>query len=123
MHEDGDVSDVLTRICADKRELVAARKRETPPSALEARARNAAPPRGFHRARAERAAAGRFGLICEIKKASPSKGLIRADFDPPALARASSSWIETSRLRAATHRALSAQMRASVSFTGPPARW
>ena len=82
------MSDVLTRICADKLELVTARKRETRQSALEARARNAAPPRGFHRALAERAAAGRFGLICEIKKASPSKGLIREDFDPPALARA-----------------------------------
>ncbi len=82
------MSDVLTRICADKLKLVTARKRKTPQSALEARARNAAPPRGFHRALAERAAAGRFGLICEIKKASPSKGLIRADFDPPALARA-----------------------------------
>ncbi len=88
MHEDDDVSDVLTRICADKRELVAARKRETPLAALEARAKVAAPPRGFHRALAERAASGRFGLICEIKKASPSKGLIREDFDPPALARA-----------------------------------
>ncbi len=82
------MSDVLERICADKRKLVAARKRETPSSALEARARDAEPPRGFHRALAERAASGRFGLICEIKKASPSKGLIREDFDPPALARA-----------------------------------
>ncbi len=82
------MSDVLARICADKRELVAARKRETSIGDREARAKVAAPARGFHRALAERAAAGRFGLICEIKKASPSKGLIRADFDPPALARA-----------------------------------
>ncbi len=80
--------DVLTRICADKRDLVAARKRETPLGELEARAAAAEPPRGFHRALAERAAAGRYGLICELKKASPSKGLIRADFDPPALAQA-----------------------------------
>ncbi len=82
------MSDVLTRICADKRDLVAARKRETPLGEIEARAAAAEPPRGFHRALAERAAAGRYGLICEIKKASPSKGLIRADFDPPALAQA-----------------------------------
>ena len=82
------MSDVLARICADKRGLVAARRRETPLAELEARAQAAEPPRGFHRALAERAATGRFGLICEIKKASPSKGLIRADFDPPALARA-----------------------------------
>ena len=82
------MSDVLDRICADKRELVAARRRATPIAELELRAKTAEPPRGFHRALAERAAAGRYGLICEIKKASPSKGLIRADFDPPALARA-----------------------------------
>ncbi len=82
------MSDTLARICADKRGFVAARKIKTPLSHIEARARTAQPPRGFHRALAERAAAGHYGLICEIKKASPSKGLIREDFDPPALARA-----------------------------------
>jgi indole-3-glycerol phosphate synthase len=82
------VSDVLQRICADKRAEVAARKAARPPAELEARAAAAPPPRGFHRRLAARAAQERCGLICEIKKASPSKGLIRADFDPPALARA-----------------------------------
>ena len=81
------MSDVLARICADKREAVAARKRETPISALEGRASQAEPTRGFARRLAEVSAAGGTALICEIKKASPSKGLIRADFDPPALAR------------------------------------
>ena len=82
------MSDVLARICADKRDFVAARKAAAPLARLEARAKRARPARGFHRALAERAAADRFGLICEIKKASPSKGLIRADFDPAALAQA-----------------------------------
>jgi indole-3-glycerol phosphate synthase len=82
------VSDVLQRICADKRDLVAARKAAVPFGGLAAKARSADPPRGFHRRLAARAAAGATGLICEIKKASPSKGLIRPDFDPPALARA-----------------------------------
>ncbi len=82
------MSDVLQRICADKRAFVAERKQRAPLSELESAAAQADPPRGFHRALAAKAAAGNYGLICEIKKASPSKGLIRADFDPPALARA-----------------------------------
>jgi len=82
------MSDVLARICADKWALITARRQETPLSAVEAQAKAAPPPRGFARALQARADAGAYGLICEIKKASPSKGLIRADFDPPALARA-----------------------------------
>ena len=82
------MSDVLQRICADKRSFVMARKQAVSLAELEARARAADRPRGFHRHLATHLAAGRYGLICEIKKASPSKGLIRADFDPPALAQA-----------------------------------
>jgi indole-3-glycerol phosphate synthase len=82
------VSDVLTRICADKRADLAERKAARPLSVLQGLAENADPPRGFHRALVEGAAGGRPALICEIKKASPSKGLIREDFDPASLARA-----------------------------------
>jgi len=82
------MSNVLDRICDDKREHIAACKAATSLTELEARSKEQGPTRGFARALSERAAAGRFGLIAEIKKASPSKGLIRADFDPPMIARA-----------------------------------
>jgi indole-3-glycerol phosphate synthase len=82
------VSDVLKRICADKRAELAARRQARPESALEALAEEVEPPRGFHRALAAKAGSGGPALICEIKKASPSKGLIRKDFDPADLARA-----------------------------------
>lgn len=78
----------LDKICADKAELVARRKKERPLAALEADARAAGPARGFVRALRTAVTAGRYGLIAEIKKASPSKGLIRPDFDPPSLAAA-----------------------------------
>ncbi|WP_292025906.1 indole-3-glycerol phosphate synthase TrpC [Brevundimonas sp. UBA2416] len=83
------MSDVLASIAAYKRIDVSARKAATSQDAIESLARTASPPRGF-RAALERHVerTGRPALIAEIKKASPSKGLIRADFDPPALARA-----------------------------------
>ncbi|MEQ8248615.1 MAG: indole-3-glycerol phosphate synthase TrpC [Alphaproteobacteria bacterium] len=82
------MSNALTRICADKRGHIAAQKAVHSESALRDRAASQAPPRGFKAALDRAVAQGRYGLIAEIKKASPSKGLIRADFDPPSLARA-----------------------------------
>lgn len=82
------MSDVLTKINADKLVHIAASKKAVPPAEMEQRARATPAPRGFFSALKSTADAGRYGLIAEIKKASPSKGLIRADFDPPALARA-----------------------------------
>ncbi|HEY1427870.1 MAG TPA: indole-3-glycerol phosphate synthase TrpC [Caulobacteraceae bacterium] len=81
------MSDILESIAAYKRTDVAALKRAEGQDTVEASAKAASPPRGFVAALERAAAPGRLALIAEIKKASPSKGLIRADFDPPALAR------------------------------------
>ncbi len=91
MPDAGDIpaSDVLSRICADMRAAVAEAKAKTTLEALRSHIANRDDaPRGFGSALKEAVAKGRYGLIAEIKKASPSGGLIRADFDPPSLARA-----------------------------------
>jgi indole-3-glycerol phosphate synthase len=82
------MADILRQIEAYKRQEIAQAKSARPFSTIEREAKAAAPPRGFLRAIETRIARGEYALIAEIKKASPSKGLIRADFDPVALARA-----------------------------------
>jgi len=82
------MSDLLRRILETKREEVAASQRAVSPREIAARARAAAPARDFVGAIRAKRAAGRTAVIAEIKRASPSKGLLRAEFDPAAIARA-----------------------------------
>jgi indole-3-glycerol phosphate synthase len=82
------MADILEKIAAYKRDEIAAAKRSRPFSVVEQEAKAASAPRGFLRAIERRLAGNDYALIAEIKKASPSKGLIRADFDPVSLAMA-----------------------------------
>ena len=79
--------DILKRILARKVEEVAERSTRLPLAEVQARTADASPPRGFADAIASRIARGEAAVIAEVKKASPSKGVIRADFDPAAIAR------------------------------------
>ena len=82
------MTDILAEIAAYKRAEVTERKAARSQAVIDAAVSTASSPRGFKRGLEAAAAPGRLALIAEIKKASPSKGLIRTDFDPPALARA-----------------------------------
>jgi len=82
------MTDILAKIADYKRDEVAVRKAGRPQAQVEADAATADAPRGFQASLERNHGPGRLALIAEIKKASPSKGVIREDFDPPALARA-----------------------------------
>lgn len=82
------MTDTLTEICNKKRDHIAAQKQLAPEAMLYERALKVTPPRGFHTALKKRIATGDIGLIAEVKKASPSKGIIREDFNPVTIANA-----------------------------------
>ena len=82
------MSGTLAKICDDKREHVKVRKAVLPEGELRKKLKDVEPPRGFARALSAKVEQGQFGLIAEIKKASPSRGIIQADFDPVSLAKA-----------------------------------
>jgi indole-3-glycerol phosphate synthase len=82
------MNNILDKIVAYKRDEIAAAQKKFPLKVIEARAKEADPVRGFLAALENKKERGEFGLVAEIKKASPSKGLIRAEFDPPSLAEA-----------------------------------
>lgn len=82
------MASILDHITSYKKEEVSVAKQQVPLDRLQEQAAKASVPRGFYRALQQKLTNGQYALIAEIKKASPSKGLIRADFDPPALAKA-----------------------------------
>ena len=82
------MNNILAQICDDKRQHIAAQKQLQSEAQLVAQAKHIAAPRGFKRALETRITQQQTAIIAEVKKASPSKGIIRADFDPVTIARA-----------------------------------
>lgn len=107
------MSDILTRILATKQQEVAAAQAALPLAELRARAADMPPPRGFVQAMRDQHSQGRAALIAEIKKASPSKGLIRPDFHPEQLARAYETAGAACLARASRHAANKRHKRTS----------